>query len=83
VGGFARRITHTTDDYDLRLRMTAGGSAEESSRSWRLGFRMPGLRVIRTAAGVPLRRSIHLLTRRALANSPLVEPLLPELPRAG
>jgi DNA-binding transcriptional LysR family regulator len=37
--------------------------------------------VVRTAAGPPLRRRVHALTRSTLAASPMVRALLSELPR--
>jgi DNA-binding transcriptional LysR family regulator len=83
VAGFAPRITHTIDDYDLLLRMVAAelgvGFVPE------LGLRFPSAKavVVRTPRGAPLRRRIDLLTRRALTGSPSVQALLSELSRTG
>ena len=41
LAGFAPRMTHTIDDYDLMLRMVAAGSASASCRSWRCPSRIP------------------------------------------
>jgi DNA-binding transcriptional LysR family regulator len=79
VAGFAPRITHTVDDYDLLLRMVAAdlgvGFVPE------LGLRFPSAEavVIRTPSGAPLTRRVHALTRSALASWPLVRVMLSEL----
>lgn len=82
AAGFAPRITHTIDDYDLLLRMVAAGFG--------VGF-VPELGVrsattkgvaIRAPRGTPLTRRVQAVTRRALAASPLVAALLAELARS-
>lgn len=83
VAGFAPRITHTIDDYDLVLRMVAAGLGVGFVPELALQGADAKAVVIRRPAGAVLSRRIHLLTRRALAASPLVRALLSELPRAG
>jgi len=81
VAGFAPRITHTVDDYDLLLRMVSAGFGVGFVPE--LGLRFPSAEavVVRTAGGAPLSRRVHALTRDALAASPLVRALLSELDR--
>ena len=83
AAGFAPRITHVIDDYDLVLRMVAAGLGVGLVPE--LGLDVPSAKgvVIRTPAGAPLRRRIHALTRSALAASPMVRALLAELGRTG
>ena len=79
VAGFAPRITHTVDDYDLLLRMVSAGLGVGFVPE--LGLRFPSAEavVVRTPGGAPLSRSVHALTRRARTESPLVLALLSEL----
>jgi DNA-binding transcriptional LysR family regulator len=79
VAGFAPRITHTVDDYDLLLRMVSAGLGVGFVPE--LGLRFPSAKtvVVRRPAGAALSRSVHALTRSALTNSPLVRALLSEL----
>jgi DNA-binding transcriptional LysR family regulator len=79
VAGFAPRITHTVDDYDLLLRMVSAGLGVGFVPE--LGLRFPSAEtvIVRTPGGAPLSRHIHALTRGALAASPLVRALLSEL----
>jgi DNA-binding transcriptional LysR family regulator len=81
AAGFAPRITHTIDDYDLLLRMVAGGFGVGFVPE--LGVRSAATKgiAIRTPRGMPLTRRVHAVTRRALAASPLVAALLAELAR--
>src|SRR5690242_10555273 len=83
VAGFTPRITHTIDDYDLLLRMVAAGLGVGFVPELALQAASAKAVVIRRPGGTPLIRRIQLLTRRALAASPLVRALLSELPRAG
>lgn len=83
VAGFTPRITHTIDDYDLLLRMVAAGLGVGFVPELALQAASAKAVVIRRPGGAPLSRRIQLLTRRALAASPLVRALLSELPRAG
>lgn len=79
LAGFAPRITHSVDDYDLVLRMVAAGlgvgfvpeSAFAVSRIKSVVKRTPG--------GVSIRRSIRALTRKGLSNSTAVRTLISEL----
>ncbi|HEV7447939.1 MAG TPA: LysR family transcriptional regulator [Steroidobacteraceae bacterium] len=79
VAGFAPRMTHTVDDYDLLLRMVAAGLGVGFVPA--LGLRFPSAEavVVRTPGGAPLSRRVHALTRGALTASPLVRALLSEL----
>lgn len=83
VAGFAPRISHTVDDYDLLLRMVSAGFGVGFIPELALEFPSAEAVVVRTPAGAPLWRRIHALTRRALAASPLVRVLLAELAKAG
>ena len=82
VAGFAPRITHTIDDYDLLLRMVAAGFGVGFIPELGLQFPSAGTVVVRTPSGTPLRRRVCALTRRALVKSPLVQSVLSELARA-
>lgn len=80
LAGFAPRMTHTIDDYDLMLRMVAAGLGVGFVPELALGFSDTKAVVLRTPGGVPpLRRRIHALTRGTLAASPMVRALLSEL----
>jgi len=81
AAGFAPRITHTIDDYDLLLRMVAAGFGVGFVPE--LGVRSTATKgvAIRAPRGAPLTRRVHAVTRRALAASPLVAALLVELAR--
>lgn len=83
VAGFAPRITHTIDDYDLVLRMVSAGLGVGLVPE--LGLMFPSAKsvVIRAAAGRPLRRHIHAVTRRALAAAPMITALLGTLAEKG
>jgi DNA-binding transcriptional LysR family regulator len=83
AAGFAPRMTHTVDDYDLVLRMVAAGLGVGFVPELALAFPSAKSVVVRTAAGAPLRRRIHALTRSTLAASPAVRALLSELSRTG
>jgi DNA-binding transcriptional LysR family regulator len=83
VAGFAPRITHTVDDYDLVLRMVSAGLGVGFVPE--LGLRFPSAKAvaIRSPGGPPLRRGVYALTRGALTASPLVQAVLSELARTG
>ena len=82
LAGFAPRMTHTIDDYDLMLRMVAANLGVGFVPELALSFSDTKAVVLRNPGGVsPLRRRIHALTRSALAASPMVRALLAELPR--
>lgn len=79
AAGFAPRIAHTVDDYDLLLRMVSAGLGIGFAPE--LGLRFPSADTIvtRKPGGLPLSRRVHALTRKTLAASPLVRALLSEL----
>jgi DNA-binding transcriptional LysR family regulator len=79
VAGFAPRITHTVDDYDLVLRLVSAGLGVGFVPELGLSFPSATSVVVRTPGGAPLRRRIHALTRSVLAASPMVRALLSEL----
>lgn len=83
VAGFAPRMTHTVDDYDLLLRMVSAGLGVGFVPELARGLPSAKAVVFRVPGGAPLRRRIDALTRRALAASPLVQALLSELSRAS
>jgi DNA-binding transcriptional LysR family regulator len=76
AAGFAPRIAHTVDDYDLLLRMVAAGLGVGFVPE--LGLRFPSADGVarRAVGGMSLSRRIGALTRRALADSPRVRALL-------
>jgi len=82
AAGFAPRITHTVDDYDLVLRMVSAGLGVGFVPELGLGFPSAKSVVVRTPGGAPLRRRVHALTRSAFAASPMARALLSELARA-
>jgi DNA-binding transcriptional LysR family regulator len=79
TAGFAPRITHTVDDYDLVLQMAAAGFGIGFVPE--LGLKFPSAKavILRGTAGIPLTRRITALTRSAMAASPLVQAVLAEL----
>jgi DNA-binding transcriptional LysR family regulator len=79
VAGFAPRITHTVDDYDLLLRMVSAGLGVGFVPALGLRFPSAATVVVRTPGGAPLSRRVHALTRSALTASPLVLLLVSEL----
>jgi DNA-binding transcriptional LysR family regulator len=81
VAGFAPRITHTVDDYDLLLRMVSAGFGVGFVPELGLRFPSADAVVVRTPSGPPLRRGVHALTRSALIASPLIRAVLSELAR--
>ena len=83
LAGFAPRIAHTVDDYDLLLRMVAAGFGVGFAPDLVLQSPSAEAVTVRTTSGPPLSRQIHALTRTTLAASPLVGALLSELAEAG
>src|SRR5262249_46538867 len=79
AAGFAPRVTHTVDDYDLLLRMVAAGLGVGLVPELALGLPSAKGVTVATPAGAPLRRQIHAVTRAALADAPRVRALLAEL----
>jgi DNA-binding transcriptional LysR family regulator len=81
AAGFAPRMTHTVDDYDLVLKMVAAGLGVGFVPELALQFPSAKAVVVRAPSGTPLRRRVHALTRSTLAASPAVQALLSELGR--
>ena len=81
VAGFAPRITHTVDDYDLVVRMVAAGLGVGFLPELALRFSSDKAVVVRTIDGPPLSRHVYALTRKALSTSPTVRAVLSELAR--
>jgi DNA-binding transcriptional LysR family regulator len=79
VAGFAPRITHAVDDYDLLLRMVSAGLGVGFVPELGLRFPSAATVVVRTPGGAALSRRVLALTRDALTGSPLVRALLAEL----
>jgi len=79
LAGFAPRVVHTVDDYDLVLQMVAAGIGIGFVPE--LGLKFPSAKTIaiRTPAGPTLSRKITALTRSTMIGSPLVRALLAEL----
>jgi len=79
TAGFAPRLTHTVDDYDLVLQMVAAGLGIGFVPE--LGLKFPSAKTVtlRSAAGLPMHRRVTALTRNALVASPLVQAVLSEL----
>lgn len=83
IAGFAPRMTHTVDDYDLMLRMVAAGLGVGFVPALALQYPSAGAVTVRTPGGAPLNRRVDALTRRTLAASPSVQALLSELARTA
>jgi DNA-binding transcriptional LysR family regulator len=79
VAGFAPRITHAVDDYDLLLRMVAAGLGVGFIPELGLQFPSAEAVVVRAVDGPPLSRHVHALTRSALTTTPMVRAVLSEL----
>ncbi len=79
AAGFAPRITHTVDDYDLLLRMVSAGLGVGFVPE--LALRLPSAEAVAvcTPAGAPLSRRVHALARGTVSASPLARALLSEL----
>lgn len=83
AAGFAPRITHTVDDYDLLLRMVAAGLGVGFVPSLGLRFSDAKAVAVRAPHGATLRRHIYALTRSASASSSVLQALLSELVKTG
>jgi DNA-binding transcriptional LysR family regulator len=83
LAGFAPRLTHGINDYELQLEMIAAGLGVGLVPALGLRLSAAAKVAIRTPAGPPIRRQIEAVTRGALANSPRVRALLAELPRVA
>lgn len=79
VAGYAPRIAHTVDDYDLLLRMVSAGLGVGFVPELGIRFSSAEPVVVRTTSGPPLFRHVHALTRSALTASPMVRAMLSEL----
>jgi DNA-binding transcriptional LysR family regulator len=83
VAGFAPRITHAVDDYDLLLRMVSAGFGVGFVPELGLQFPSAETVVVRAAGGPPLSRRVYALTRSVLAATPIVRAVLSELTSTG
>ena len=79
VAGFAPRITHSIDDYDLLLRMVAAGLGISFVPQLALDLYPTEGIMVRRPAGIELRRRISLVTRPAVAALPSLLALFAEL----
>lgn len=79
AAGFAPRIAHAVDDYDLLLRMVAAGLGVGFVPE--LGLRFPSADTVatRTPGGASLCRRIVALTRSTQVDAPSVRALLAQL----
>jgi DNA-binding transcriptional LysR family regulator len=79
AAGFAPRMTHAVQDYDLVLETVAAGLGVALVPALALSSPVANRVVVRTLGGPPLTRRIEAVTRPALAASPRVRALLAEL----
>ena len=79
LAGFAPRITHAVDDYDLVLRMVGAGLGIGFVPESAFAISKVKSVVRRTPGGVALKRSVRGLTRKGLATSAAVRMLISEL----
>jgi DNA-binding transcriptional LysR family regulator len=79
LAGFAPRVTHSVDDYDLVLRMVAAGLGVGFVPESAFAISKVKSVVRRTPGGVALKRSVRALTRKGLSTSPTVRALISEL----
>lgn len=83
AAGFAPRMTHTVDDYDLLLRMVGAGLGVGFVPTLGLRFSNTKAVTMHTVRGMPLRRHIHALLRSAVAHSPVLQTVMSELVKMG
>lgn len=83
AAGFAPRMTHTVDDYDLLLRMVAAGIGVGFVPTLGLRFTNTKAVTVHTVRGMPLRRHVHALLRSAVAHSPVLQIVMSELVKLG
>lgn len=83
AAGFAPRMSHTVDDYDLLLRMVAAGLGVGFVPTLGLRFSNTKAVTIHTLRGMPVQRHIHALLRSAVATSPVLQVVVSELVKAG
>lgn len=79
LAGFAPRITHSVDDYELLLRMVSAGVGVSFVPAVALDLYPDTGVVVRLAAGPTLRRRIDMITRPAIASSPILTSFIAEL----
>ncbi|MDW6021348.1 LysR substrate-binding domain-containing protein [Mesorhizobium sp. BAC0120] len=78
LAGYAPRITHSIDDYDLLLRMVSAGIGMSFVPAMALELYPDTGVTVRTASGPALRRRIDIITRPAIASSPTFVSFLAE-----
>lgn len=81
LSGFAPKIAHTIDDYELLLHMVAQGFGVGLVPALALHFPSAKSVVTRRPGKTPLFRHIHGITRQSLAATPSIRALLAELER--
>ncbi len=79
LAGFAPRITHSIDDYDLLLRMVSAGLGVSFVPAVALDLSPTTGVAVRTASGPALQRTVEIITRPAIASAPTFVSLLAEL----
>ena len=79
TAGFAPRMTHSADDYDLVLQMVAAGFGIGFVPELGLNFPSAKTVTLREVAGLPLHRRVAALSRKAMATTPRVQAVLTEL----
>lgn len=83
TAGFAPRITHSVDDYELLLRMVAAGLGISFVPQMAFDLYPTSGVVVRASAGPPLRRSISVLARPVISTTPSFVAYLDELCGSG
>ncbi|GLQ99076.1 LysR family transcriptional regulator [Dyella mobilis] len=83
AAGFAPKMAHTVDDYDLLLRMVAAGLGVGFVPTLGLRFSNTKAVTIHTVRGMPLRRHIYAVLRTAVATSPVLQVVMSELEKIG
>ncbi|WP_018431114.1 LysR family transcriptional regulator [Hoeflea sp. 108] len=79
LAGFAPRITHSVDDYELLLRMVSAGLGVSFVPAVAVDLYPDTSVVVRHAAGPALRRRIDMITRPAMASAPILTSFIAEL----
>lgn len=79
LAGFAPRITHAVDDYDLVLRLVAAGLGIGFVPESAFALNKTKSVVRRAPGGIALKRSVRALTRKGLATSIAIKTLISEL----
>lgn len=81
LAGFAPRITHCVDDYELLLRMVSAGLGVSFVPAVALDLYPDTGVIVRVAAGPALQRRIDIVTRPAIASAPVFASFVAELQR--